>query len=265
MINIDYYNRYYFSKSKPIPYKLKCGVDISIYPILVEDIEMFEDCVDILLIDKDSFQSVDIIKMSYLEFLKEIQFTLPQKVDKNMTYGELQQSKFANLMHLCLKENHIGIMYEKNKAIVVIGNDDETLKAKITNKEFQEISKIILYQNILGYDDRKLDANVQKLYDDYLKLKNKDLRNPTIEDKKQYIMAHNGWNESQIDKITYRRFEGIFDCLIGDAQYYGNKIIEGSYKFKCDKVSNHFMFEKKHDKYDGFITDGDKLQQKIKS
>lgn len=267
MLDMKYYERYYFSKSKCVPYQLKCGVEINIYPILVEDIETFEDCIDILLIDKDSIDDPNIIKMKYIEFLKNIQFNLSEKIEgTNLTYGQNQQIKFITLMTLCLKEDYVDIDYDKNKCVVVIGeekDDKYILKAKITNKEFEEISKIILYQNIRDYDDKKLDPTVQKLYEDYIRLKNKDFRNPEIEEKKEYIMAHNGWGEDKINKLTYRRFCGIFDCLIGDALYYGNKIIEGSEKFECKKVSTHFMFEKKQNKYDDFVVNGDSIKDKI--
>src|SRR5574344_2286218 len=111
--NKEYYERYYFSKSKPIPYKLNCGYEINIYPILVKDWEEFEDSIDIFNIDKNSIPDPNVIQMNYITFLKKIQFELTNKIENSdITYGQIQSAKFSNIMQMCLKEDYVCIEYD---------------------------------------------------------------------------------------------------------------------------------------------------------
>lgn len=265
--NKEYYERYYFSKSKPIPYKLNCGYEINIYPILVKDWEEFEDSIDIFNIDKNSIPDPNVIQMNYITFLKKIQFELTNKIENSdITHGQIQSAKFSSIMQMCLKEDYVCIEYDKGKCVVVIceNKDNELIiKGKMSNREFEEIKNIILFQNIKDYDDKRLDPTVQKIYNDFLKLKNKDCYIPNLEEQKEYFISKIGWDEEKVNNLTYRRFKGIFECLIGESMYFGNKFIEASYKYQCDKVQNYFLFEKKKDKYDGFIVDGDNIKNKI--
>ncbi len=264
--NKEYYERYYFSKNKSIPYKLDCGCEINIYPVLVRDWEEFEDCIDIFKIDKNTIPDPNVIQMNYITFLKKVQFQLPNKIDENITYGQVQSAKFSTIMQMCLKEDYVCIEYDGNKCAVLVcekKNNEFVIKAKITSREFEKIKDIILFQNIRDYDDRKLNPEVQVLYNDFIALKNKDCYIPTLEEQKEYIISKVGWDEEMVNNLTYRRFRGIFECLIGESMYFGNKFIEASYKYQCDKVQNYFLFEKKKDKYDIITVISDNIKNNI--
>ena len=66
MKTINYYEEYekYIISNQPIPYK-----DLFIYPVMWADAYDFLSSYDILDIDKDGTGNVDIISMSYLEFI----------------------------------------------------------------------------------------------------------------------------------------------------------------------------------------------------
>jgi hypothetical protein len=166
-----------------------------------------------------------------------------------------------------MKEDYVFIEKIKDKYNVIVGEKDKQgdliLKATITNKEFQEISKIVLFQNIKNYDDRKLDPEVQKIYNDYISLKQQDIHQPTFEEKLDYVLGITGYKIDELMNMTYRRFDGIFDSMVNRDEYIANKIIEASEKFKCDKTSIYFLYQKKKDKYADFIQDPQKLQNKI--
>ena len=70
-IDIDFYKKAYFYFDKPVEYPIKDRF-IKIYPIMVEDSEVFLSSMNILLVDKNSAPSVEIIQMSYLEFIYKI-------------------------------------------------------------------------------------------------------------------------------------------------------------------------------------------------
>jgi hypothetical protein len=265
--NLEYYQRKYFAKDLPIPYKLKCGYELTLYPILVNQWDLFEECLDIVLIDKNSINDANIISMSYLEFLKEIRFNIKEEIEKGYFFGDNELNKLKQFFHICLKEDYISIEKAQNKYLVIIGGLDEendlVLKATMTNKEFQEVVKIILFQNIKDYDDRKLDPEVQKIYNDYISLKQRDIHQPTFEEKLNYVLGITGKNVEEINNMTYRRFDGIFDSMVNRDEYIATKIIEASEKFKCDKTSIYFLYQKKKDKYADFIQDPQNLKNKI--
>lgn len=264
---LEYYQRKYFSKDLTIPYKLKCGHELNIYPILAKEWDLFEESLDIVLIDKNSINDANIISMSYLEFLKEIRFNIKEEIEKGYFFGDNELNKLKQFFHICLKEDYISIEKAQNKYLVIIGGLDEendlVLKATMTNKEFQEVVKIILFQNIKDYDDRKLDPEVQKIYNDYISLKQRDIHQPTFEEKLNYVLGITGKNVEEINNMTYRRFDGIFDSMVNRDEYIATKIIEASEKFKCDKTSIYFLYQKKKDKYADFIQDPQNLKNKI--
>ena len=70
MVDIDTLTIRYFENDKPVPYMLKCGVDIKISPIRVENWTEFEMSLPILNIEKNDTSDVDIIQMSYVAFLE---------------------------------------------------------------------------------------------------------------------------------------------------------------------------------------------------
>lgn len=265
--NLEYYQRKYFAKDLPIPYKLKCGYELTLYPILVNQWDLFEECLDIVLIDKNSINDAKIMSMSYLEFLKEIRFNIKEEIEKGYFFGDNELNKLKQFFRICLKEDYISIEKVQNKYLVIIGGLDEendlVLKATMTNKEFQEIVKIILFQNIKDYDDRKLDPEVQKIYNDYISLKQRDIHQPTFEEKLNYVLGITGKNVEEINNMTYRRFDGVFDSMVNRDEYIATKIIEASEKFKCDKTSIYFLYQKKKDKYADFIQDPQNLKNKI--
>ena len=53
-IDINFYKEAYFTFDKPVPYKLKCGEEITIKPISLSDSMLFMTSYGILDIDKNS-------------------------------------------------------------------------------------------------------------------------------------------------------------------------------------------------------------------
>ena len=209
MYDLEYYRRKYFAKDLSIPYKLKSGYELTLYPILVSQWDLFEECLDIVLIDKNSINDAKIMSMSYLEFLKEIRFNINEEIEQGYTFGNNELNKLKQFFRVCLKEDYVSIEKVQGKYLVVIGGLDEEkdliLKATMTNKEFQEVIKIILFQNIKDYDDRKLDPEVQKIYNDYISLKQRDIHQPTFEEKLNYVLGITGKSVEEINNMTYRR------------------------------------------------------------
>ena len=73
----------YFQNDLEVPYVLKDKTELLIHPIKVKDWSIFESCEAILKINKNRFDSVEILRMSYLNFL--VEHVLEDKDNMNKT------------------------------------------------------------------------------------------------------------------------------------------------------------------------------------
>lgn len=251
MVDIEYLNRKYIFKDKPVVYKLKCGKEINIYPVLVEDWDIFEENYDILTFNKLEIASPEIIQMSYLKFVIKI-----------LLKEEQFQSKLLNILELCLHENDIRVGYENNQPILVICQDN-IVKFKIYHKDFDDIKKIILYQNINDYDDRYISKDMRDMMDEYFRVKNGNLQPLSLEDKMSFLGNNSGLLKEVILKMTYRDFLSRFNLMIDQIEYQINKTAEMSGNVKFDKPIEHFIYKQKKNKYDQFFTSKEEFENKI--
>lgn len=251
MVDIKQLETLYFQINKPVPYNLKCGKEILIHPILVEHWAVFEASLPILRIEKNDINDIKIIQMSYLEFI----YHIIENSDKDDKYGMM----LANILSGSLKTEKVGLDKIDDK-INIISIDGEY---NITSAEFEDIKKIILYQNIIDYDDRYMSADVRKAVQDYHNIKYKDISSPTLEKKKIFIMSKNGTTEERINKMYYRTFSQIFKTLVDNDIYFANKMMETSPKYEIKDKIVHPMFAKDIDKLDEAFTSKEGLENKI--
>lgn len=256
MVNIESLSLLYFQNDEPCPYKLDCGYTIMIKPISVKNWSLFEYSLDVLTIDKNSVNDINVIRMSYLKFLKDYVF-------KNDETLELKQ-KLSTIFYYSMGEEYIYLIEEQdNKVVVVLADDkNEKVKAIITQREFDEIKKIILFQNMKNYDDRRVDTDVKELMKEYYDIKYRDTKVPSLEERKTYVIAKTGMDMKKINNMSYRTFEQVYDHALKDVLFIGRKIIQGSYKYKVDGDIEHPLYEKEKDKYEELFTSTDTLSQK---
>lgn len=74
MVDYELLRINYFQNDLPCPFELKSGGKINIYPILVKDYSLYEFYKTIMEFDKNSINDIEIIQMSYLDFLVNIVF-----------------------------------------------------------------------------------------------------------------------------------------------------------------------------------------------
>ena len=153
MVDIDNLQLNYFINEYAVPYELKKGAEIFIYPIKVKDFPIYANCKELLEIDKNTINDIDVIQMNYLEFL--INRVL---VDINT------QSLFAMLFQLCIHKN-IALSKDNGKDCIVVLGENDIIESIISAKEFEDIKKIILFQNDKDYDDRYVNPDVKAEYE----------------------------------------------------------------------------------------------------
>ena len=133
-VDIDVLTKAFFYVDEPVPYKLTDKDILYIYPVSVKDSEVFSSSCDILQIDKNSLASVEIIQMSYLDFLLKV--LIPSDESK------IWLDKLFNVMRLCLRWDNWTLNVDNNQKINLV-NEDNGFKIKA--KQFDDIKRIILY------------------------------------------------------------------------------------------------------------------------
>ena len=247
MIDIDVLSREYFWFDKPVPYLISDGQEILITPIMVEDSEMFLSWIDVISIDKNSLNDVKYISMSYLEFL--VSNLLMSPIEQ---IAQASISKIINILKLCLNFNGaISIRFnERNKPFIVY--EDK----KITPKQFEDIRRIILYQNIVGYDDEYINPDIKQMMDEMNEIKTRDIDYPNLERRMAIITAHTGLSKAEQMKMTYRSHTMLMKEVYGEVDYMSARtgIMVGNMFSKNRIEFEDWIYKKKRNKYEQYFT-----------
>lgn len=252
--DIEKYIEPYVYKDAPIPYKT-----LTIYPVLFKDVYDFLKSYDILIFDKDSIPNAEIISMSYLEFVFNVLLIEDIVNDNKNTYSIAWLDKLTNIFNLCL---HINI--EDVKLNTVNGRLQLLVGDTIIDADdFDDIRRIIMFQNVDEYDDSPMDEDFKKAVEQYYAIKNKDLQSPTLEVKRDVLLAKTMLNIEQINNLTFRRFERVFHTVINSLDY----IISGIFTSQGanDGKLEHWVYKPKKDKYAEAFVSADKFKNKINS
>lgn len=258
MVNVKQLEAMYFQNDIPVTYVLKNDLSkgriIKISPIKVIDWSMFENCIDVISQDKQDYNDVDILSMSYLDFIHKV--LIPNGIDKSG--ASINAIKLDKILELSLGEVDVSVGKYKNKNCLVL-NDEKI----ITSKEFEDIRKIILFQNIEDYDDRYISPDVKQLYVEYLKTVNSNSVDPSLERKKTFVIGKTGIMMSEINKMSYRVFHQIYLGAVETDMYYANKIIQSSQKYDVKEEIIYPLFTKKKDKYANLFVSKSSVENKL--
>lgn len=231
----------YFFFDKPVPYKLSETAHIDITPISVYDSEVFLSSCDILQIDKNALNSVEIIQMSYLDFLFKVMLPTDQ--------SGLLLAKLCNIFKLCLGLDDWKIKMNKKKKLSILSVDEQL---EITGKQFDDIKRIILYQNLAHYDDEYIDPDLKKAMTDVDRLRNMGINAPNLERRMAIITAHCGLSKSEQLHYSMRSLQLLFEECAGEVEFTTLRPIM-LYAGKAKELE-HWIYKKKKDKFDGYIT-----------
>lgn len=255
-LDLEYLAKSYFYFDQPVPYKLD-NCTIYIKPILVQESHFFLDSVDLIAMDKNSLPDPAIIQMSYLQFITDV--LLQGEVAKVNT------QKFVNLLVICLgMKNPIIYKNERGKPYLVEGDNEY----QITHKQFEDIRRIILYQNIPHFDDSYINPEAKAAMNQIDILKNQDYEDMTIERKMAIITSHTGvLKKDQLD-MTYRSHCLLYEEVCGEVEFTttrsaalfggkGKELPHWIHRKKKNKFNDYFVSDKAYHKSmggDGNIT-----------
>ena len=247
-VNIDFLERTYFYFDKPVQYKLQSGKTLEIYPISLQDSEIFLSSINLLKIDKNATPSVEIIQMSYLQFICDV---LLSQNDDN-------RQRFVNLLVLCLHKNDL-MIFKDGKGRPFLA--DKNFDVLITHLDFEDIKRIILYQNLLHYDDEYINPELKKSMMEMDELRSKGIEYPTVERKIAIISSHTGISKKEQLEMTYRSHELLFEEVCGEIDFVTIRPIA----LYCGKGQEfgHWIYKKKRSKLDNYITKVDDYAKKM--
>lgn len=249
--DLDFYTRAYFYFDEPVEYQLKTSI-LHIYPVSVKDSEFFLMSVPVIDVDKNSLDSVEIIQMSYLEFLC-----------KYLLKEEMNASRFLNIIRYCFHANEA--RFDFNDAGKIVLNlkfkDEQMPDVVISAKDFENIRKIILYQNIPNYDDSYVDPEAKAAMQELDELKSANLDMPTLERRIAIITAHCGIDKQTLMQYSIRSFQLLFEECAGEVEFTTVRPI-ALYAGKGNEIE-HWIYRKKKNKFDDYFTSVGAYQEKF--
>lgn len=243
-IDLKALEQQYFWFDEPVIYKLKKGGEVKISPISLRQSTLFLSDIGLFMIDKNVSNSVEVIQMSYLEFYIML-----------MAQDDNNRIKFVNLMLMCLDFKHPIINKVDDRFVL----QDIEQGVTITAKEFDEIKRIILYQNIVGYDDSYISPDLKEAMRQTDELKNKDFAELTIERKMSIVMAHNGMLKKDLQEMSFRSFTLLFNEVCGEVDFTTVRPIS----MFGGKEIDHWIFKKKKNRFEDYITSKDNLMSQM--
>lgn len=259
---INQYEKAYYQNYIPVPFKTRDGYVLNIYPVTVMEWELFNDSTPVLTQDKSKINDAEIIQMSYLEFL----YNLINVESMDETLGTHYRDSLFYALDSVLKDEHnvkYTFRWYDEKVNLVILDSKDVVKCKITPKEFNNIIDIIMTYNYIDYDDRRFSDDVMNAISEHTKRMYKGMREPTLEEKKAFVISKTGMDYREVNNMPYRLFSLIFKYNLGVDSYIGDKIIQGSYKYKVDNNIIHPLYEQKKDILSEVFSDSDAFKNKI--
>ena len=238
VVNLELLELQYFCNGYDVPYELKNGGILNIKPILVKDYPFYDSSKEVLEIQKNEINDVNVIKMSYLDFILQLS-----------TINETYANYLINICKFCFGYTKIAVGEHNKKNCLFLCDDEEIVKYIITSKEFDEIIKIILNQNDANYDNRYVNPEVRELMNEYYKVRHSNIRIPKLEEKKAFVISKTGMELERINNMSYRLFDLIYNSCVNSEIYFAQKMVQCSYKYEVKEDVKHPLFENKKDPY----------------
>lgn len=275
MENVKEYVEKFTTFGDPVDFK-----GLKIKPITVRDAEKFLDAVEVFKIEKNKIPDVNVIQMSYLEFLMGMMamdeecrnaFLWLLSLTLGMEYDEskrLDGDTFAphELLSQAINENNANYYINGWDLEVIVKKGRASIRlmgTTLTASEFDTFRKIILFQNIDGYDDMEMSDDFRRVIEQYYALKFKGTHDPTLEEKMMAVIVSTSYTMDALADMPYRSFDKLFNTCIRRVDYMATKSLEPHLE-KGHSI-DHWVFYPEKDKYSHIFGDAQELAKKVTS
>lgn len=272
MENVKEYVEQFVTFGNPVEYK-----GLKIKPILAKDALRFLDAVSVLEIEKNKIPSVEIIQMSYLEFMINFIMSCNEYVSDFVwilqhTIGIKEDNEFIiegfKVNEILVEElPSQDVIYRVNgwdfelKLCHPRGAEIVLSGVKFTSREFDDLRRIILYQNIFEYDETPMSDDFKRVVEQYYAIKNRGIHKPTLEDKMVAIILNTAYTIDSLGEVPFRSFEKLFYDGVGKIDYIATKSLEPH--LKEGKSIDHWVYKPIREKYSEVFSDANEFANKF--
>lgn len=208
-----------------------------------------------LSIKKNRISDINIIKMSYLEFL----YSLMTSEDEQQSYAYC--AMFFNIFNICcgLTPDDFSFHFDDNKKLFLTIKDE-----KYDKYDFDNMRNIILYQNMPDYDDTYIDPELEQAVNATEKLLSKNVVAPSLEKQITAIVSSSGYKYEEVYDISIRKFLLLIRTIDAKLHYqiYKTASLHPYVEFK--EQIDHWLYERKRSILDGKIMGYNELKDKMK-
>lgn len=248
---------------------------LNLSPILMKDAHKFNENFPLLCIDKNKLGSPELIQKSYLLFLLEIMQLDPKALESFVwIFEKVLSIKFQNKLFVAdypkdtlltrksldtltdiytINGREIAFEVSKNKASVYFG------EVRLTANQFNEIRRCILYQNLIDYDDSPMSEDVRKYVEKYYALKNKGIRQPSLEDKLLAVISNSSETRESIKTMPYRQFSKLVTMICDKIEY---SVEAPLLPYLENQKIEHWFYKKNKNKFESVFKDIKEIQNK---
>lgn len=240
--------------------EIKYNDSITLYPIKMKNILIFQQCQTAFTLRKDSiFRKKEIIKMQYLDFIKYAcrNYSLSQQY--NLPFLPMYYDYTLQLLKIACGEES-KIIYDQN-------NLDFTINGiYITNDMFDELRKIILIQNDIDFDvDEFMNIDTLRSLEkakEFEAKKNKEIAD--IEDYIDSLVVALKVTENYVSNLTIRKFWRYIKRINKHEEYQSCRSAQMSGMVTFKEPIQHWMTSIEiTDKYRNLKTEEEDLRSKI--
>lgn len=222
-------------------------------PITVYNYNEFQTSIPCMLLDKNSVPDINIIRMSYLDYI----FYLSAFEDTSYLLGML-----ATLLKLSIDITIDDIQFymnEKSEYVLLLKG------VEIDKNDFLYIREIICAQNNVDLSIFNLDPRVREELKKTIELKGKNsgFEMATLEEQIICVLISTSLSEKEIRDLSLRKFKKILDRVDHKMHYeiYTLGAMRGDITIK-DGIP-HWLNTLEKDKFDGLITSYKEVQNKV--
>ena len=248
---LEHMKELYFDK--PIQYK-----DLLIYPVQMKDYLEFHWLSSCLLIDKNSIPDINIISMSYLNFLYYMSAT------NDEPYIYMVKMLLCMVLHMDFDEEMSFYVDENDKAFFKVRG------IAYDSSDFDEIVKIIFEQNCITPIDNTIQKEVRDALQkaEEFKMQQTKQKMCSLEEQMICVLISTPLKLEDIYELTIRKFEKILRRVDAKLHYqiYLSASMSGMVKFKDENAIKHWMNDLTNDdRYADVKVDMDTMRNKIES